>query len=69
MSDLEELQAIFTKFGIQFTASECKPQYIRDKIIDCSAVLIIGCGVGYAGCEAEFYFDKDGKFMVHGVWE
>jgi hypothetical protein len=29
----------------------------------------IGCGLGYNTLVAEFYFDKNGKALNHGVWE
>lgn len=34
-----------------------------------ATVIAIGCGVGYSGFEAVFYFDGAGKFLSHAVYE
>ena len=39
------------------------PQYKANHII------LLGAGVGYGGFACEFYFNKDGKLLGHGVWE
>lgn len=67
MSDLEAIKAAFTQAGIAF--SERTEIGEADDGFQYAAVIEIKEGIGYMCFYAEFYFDRVGKCIGHGVFE
>lgn len=79
MTNLQRLEETFTALGIPYTRED-KPQrvIVKETVVDrtrvrekadCATSITLGSGVGYACFEAIFYFDADGKFLSHAVYE
>ena len=73
-TDLEKLSDLCEKFGIEFTVDDSLLSDHRDSVPIEERPLVktvrTGCGNGYYGYFAEFYFDQEtGRFVNYGVWK
>lgn len=76
MTDKEKLAQCFKEIGIKFKETAIKgqdPRYGYDG--ECQDTQKAVCqieiesGIGYVDFTCDFYFDENGKFLGHGVWE
>jgi len=69
MSDFDKFKNLFNESNIIYDIIEERGEtsYINEFIY--YKKIKIDNGVGYFDFYAEFYFDENGKFLNHGVWE
>lgn len=68
MTDFLQLIGLFDCFHIDYAVNNRSLDHAGlDQRI--AKVVKIKEGVGYPDFYTEFYFDADGKFICHGLWE
>ena len=75
MTDKEKLINLFNEFGIKYDEKIIDGQEAHDYETYKNATekaktqIEIENGIGYYDFNCDFYFDENGKFLGHGVWE
>jgi hypothetical protein len=66
VTDLDRFRELFTSCGIEFTETAGDTDASEFPV---AVTLVIRTGCGYASFHGDFYFDSDGDFLEHGLWE
>jgi hypothetical protein len=76
MSDLIKLTDMLYGFGILYKMQSLGrgvdsnlPELNSPEIKDATLAIVIDSGIGYDDLMTYFYFDAEGNFICHGVWE